>query len=612
MNENAALLLRAVALYASFVGLCAGLRVLLKLNRFAAPFVAASSIIVLLMLAGMLNALAPAFYALYALGFCGLGFAYVLRRERPQFGLILAGLVFCAYLGWRYYPCVLWSNDDLSHWGLVARLLLRYDRFPNGGDSAVFFQSYPLGSACFIYYVCKTLGNVEGLYLAAQNFLLGALFLPVFGCAEKHRRLGDAIALGAFALLFHLFRDMGDLKVDLCLAFFGIGITACIACNSRDLKRALICALPGIAAVVFIKNSGLFFALLGAAGLMRAVRAGKEPRKRQWGVFFLALGVAAGAYLLWMAHIRWRFPSALETKHAVSLAAYASEFRAKRDIIFQIVGAVLHALLKIGGTQLKALALGVCCAGFVLAAHAKEADLRGGIRRAARRAGVCAGVYAVWLVLVVLMYIFSMPEVEALLAAGFSRYNGTGIALAMGLAVVFLLRDLEGLALRTRALKLAAASAALACAAFYLFGAFAPPLREFHSFKRHTELSPARAALEEARASVPDGGRYLFYVSTPETDYSAVTDDPLSFLYDAHWQYYLIKYTVESNDLLFIVGSMDGFSTTRDCRAFIEENIEACDAFLILDPVSGAFAKQSAAFFEDYRGHTPVLHVPGL
>lgn len=147
-------LIRAVLLFLSFSGLCAALHKGLKIHVFIAPYVAVSGIIICLMLGGMLRILEPVFWTLYIGGFLALIYALLVPPRkilRSQWALGIAAIVFIAFLVWRFYFCPLESNDDISHWALVARHLLRYDSFPDKTATYVFFQSYPLGMASFIY-----------------------------------------------------------------------------------------------------------------------------------------------------------------------------------------------------------------------------------------------------------------------------------------------------------------------------------------------------------------------------------------------------------------------------------------------------------------------------
>lgn len=166
MSQGPALLIvRALILLLSFTGLCAGLRVGLRLHRMIAPFVAVSAVIALLMFGGMLGALRLTFYLLYFAGFGGLVYAYGLRRARPEWGLIAAMLVFAACLAWRFYPCPLYLNDDLSHWGLVARHLLRHEYMV--GLTSIALLDLLSGEGVGAYRLLRMLPALSAVLMAA-------------------------------------------------------------------------------------------------------------------------------------------------------------------------------------------------------------------------------------------------------------------------------------------------------------------------------------------------------------------------------------------------------------------------------------------------------------
>lgn len=64
----------------------------------------------------------------------------------------MALVVYAVFL---LHGCVLTYNDDFSHWGLIVRTMLVEDGFPAAGDPLITFTSYPPGTACLIYYVCR-------------------------------------------------------------------------------------------------------------------------------------------------------------------------------------------------------------------------------------------------------------------------------------------------------------------------------------------------------------------------------------------------------------------------------------------------------------------------
>lgn len=57
--------------------------------------------------------------------------------------------------------------------------------FPNFQDPVICFQLYPLGSAGFIWYVCRCVGYSEGITMFAQNALILSCVLPFFMLAMQ-------------------------------------------------------------------------------------------------------------------------------------------------------------------------------------------------------------------------------------------------------------------------------------------------------------------------------------------------------------------------------------------------------------------------------------------
>lgn len=604
-----AMLGRAILLMISFVGLCAAVRTQLKVNRFIAPFAVCCSIITLLMFAGMLRVLAPMFYLIYAAGFAGFIYAYFIRREKPEYGLIAALVIFIAFLVWRFYFCPLYRNDDISHWGLVARHLLKCDAFPDKDTGYVFFQSYPLGAASFIYYIGKTIANTEGIYLVAQELLQGLLFLPVLAHIRENRRQCYCAATALFLLLFSYFRNMVNLQVDLLLAFFGIGMAASTIHYRDNFKKALPIALLGMIAVVYVKNSGLFFAFATALLLGYAAHRCTKKRSAVWLTVLLTLGAAVIAYLLWVLHIRISYPAALDTKHAVSLSAYAAQAESKGfSVIAQICAVYLRTLFSPSFPQACVLAFMAGCAGMMVYGLKKLPAADFSMKKLGGCLGICIGVYALWAVMVLGMYIFSMPTDEALGAASFYRYNGTGTGYMMGLTGILFFnlmsrrnaRALPGM----RLLQIASLAFVLCFAVMCCMDLTGVPFAG-RIFERNTSLSMPRKGLVAAHAeyALPQEGTYLVYCRG---------DDPSIGPFN---EYYHVKYEFETTNIhmiaekdgLYLAGTREVQDYYTDIIPFLREVIDQCDAMLVMDE-SPAFQAQLSAFLESYEGDTPVIY----
>lgn len=600
-------ILSAIPLFVSFVGLCAAIRSNLKINRFFAPFMAVSGIICVLMLAGMLHILKPACYMIYAAGFAGFVHTYFIRKVKPDYPLIAGMLVFAAMLCVCFYGVPMLRSDDFSHWGLVARHLLRYDAFPDSNAPWVHFQSYPLGSAVFIYYVSRIIGNTEGMYLVAQMFLQGPLLLPLLAFINPHRKNYGAmyaVVVLAFIVYFIAFRMLQTLLVDMLLSLFGIAISACILYYKDDLKMALATAVLGMIAIVYVKNSGLFFSVINAALLGYVAVRGTGKKRNAWMTFLVTAGLSIGAYMLWILHIKISFPAALDTKHAVSLSAYATEASSKGfPEIIQILKTMMSGLLKSPPLTPIAAVLIIVAILLICVFCRRLPDGRLQQKRMLKQLGLCVGVYILWLIMIFFMYVFSMPLGEALEAAGLERYNGTGVFYLIGLIMILFIplcmRDeIDAL----MPLYLLHKVAPVLCVVLVIASCiWQPPIFDSTFVSRCKDV---RRGLQSARQEyqLQDGQKYMFFC-----DFT----DPVMTAYRS---YYLVKYEFETADVQ-IVAEQDGefaagtyfdHSVCSDLQAFMNEHMHNCAALIMLHP-SGNFEAELQQHVSSHDCNLPII-----
>lgn len=600
-------IVRALVLLISFTGLCAAIRSILKINRFIAPFMAVSGIICLLMFAGMLHILKPACYVLYAAGFAGFIYAYFIRRVKPDYPLIAAMLVFTVMLALCFYRLPLLRSDDFSHWGLAARHLLRYDAFPDRTSIWIQFQSYPLGSAAFIYYVARIVGNAEGIYLIAQNFLLGPLLLPLLAFikpGKKNRGAVYAVAGLVFFLFFMVLRMLETLLVDMLLSMFAVAMSACIVYHKDDPKKALITAVPGMIAIVYVKNSGIFFAAINAVLMAYALMQRSEKRRSAYLAPLAAAALPIGAYMLWLLHIKISFPAALDTKHAVSLTAYASEASNKGFAeVMQILKAMKNGMLKSPPLTPVAIVLIICAVLLVCLLCRRLPDGRRQRRRMLKHLAMSVGVYVLWLVMIFCIYIFSMSMGEALAAAGFERYNATGVFYLIGLiAILFIPLFMRDEISTLKPLRLLSKAAPVLCALLLVVSCIWQPPVFDSAFVSRSRI--VRGNLQAAREeyALQDGQKYMIYY-----DFT----DPVMDVYKG---YNLVKYEFEAADLQIVAeqngeyaaGTYFDHAYCNDLPAFINEHIGESAALIMLHPSDNFEAELQRILGENHN--IPVIH----
>lgn len=68
------------------------------------------------------------------------------------------------------------DGDTMTHWGVIVREMYELNRLPNFSTLEVAYQSYPPGTACFLYFVCAVAGYSESITMIAQALIL-SMFL---------------------------------------------------------------------------------------------------------------------------------------------------------------------------------------------------------------------------------------------------------------------------------------------------------------------------------------------------------------------------------------------------------------------------------------------------
>ena len=141
-------------------------------------------------------------------------------------GIICIGTIFflviCVFFAFLLYGNKFLDYDNFSHWALVEKTLLSKNRFPNFMDSNIMFQSYPPGSASYIYYVCKITGiHSEWMQMYAQTTLMSGILISLFAFSNKWQNK-LLMCVGSVILLAGNTR-LDSLLVDSLLAITALG-----------------------------------------------------------------------------------------------------------------------------------------------------------------------------------------------------------------------------------------------------------------------------------------------------------------------------------------------------------------------------------------------------
>lgn len=389
-----------------------------KISVYFVPVFTVSVQFSVLFAAGLLNCLEEATVFLHGFGF------FLLLREVSKNKLsavssyITGGHVFFILtlmaIGVLVRDQMFGQIDNFTHWATVVRSMLSTDGFPTFRDTVIEFSSYPLGSSALIYFICKFIGETEGLQMWAQAYLMLCALLPVFVCCKHNQSCFLALAIVMTRLLLNYNIPVTELLVDTLMPLAGMATAWFIVCYCTDREDSVTLspyyAIPLLIWTMNIKHAALFFVLLGLVLLYLCLGKTKQGRK-QW---LIIAAVVIFANVLWSRHCDYVFDGASFSRHSLSINWFRTILGDKttEGIMNTVKMVLVNAVTRTECLWLLAwlLVLGI------LVWVAVKADKK---RYIVFLISIFA-VYGAYTVGIMAMYVFSMEEYDTLLA--FTRY----------------------------------------------------------------------------------------------------------------------------------------------------------------------------------------------
>lgn len=395
-------------------------------------------------LTGMLN---PSSWLVVGAGLLGFGFFIKNVAEKnvsfpaPTLFSVCFGsgiLIFTVLtLGFRFE-----HYDNFSHWAMTVKSMLITDQLPDAGNQLVTFKNYPPGCAVFIYYVCKFLGNAQGVMLLAQNSILFSCFLAVFGIIKEKQRflLYSFLGMGCSLLSYlNLTIRINNLLVDFLLPLLAMAAIAFVYQSRDSLWKTSLCTTLILGFTCIIKNTGIVF-----AGFVLAYYIWNIGKKKGIAAWIKAVTVcmtvclALIPYVVWNLYVRCRF-SGIEQKFQLAFGKQES-LAVSKEQYGQITEEFVKAAFSTSNRAI--LAFFLCNIAAVLAVLFVRIFLKK--QWELGRVLVVVDLMAILYHIGILgLYLFSMPEEEAVRLAGFDRYACSIMVLAAGLLFMQATIDME-------------------------------------------------------------------------------------------------------------------------------------------------------------------------
>lgn len=393
------------------------------------PVLVLSCLICLLFLGAILHLLAAAawLWTLAGLGLLlwqvlgkkqGAGLLYFYRNPAILL-FVLSALFFLIYLrGGR-----LMIGDNFSHWALMAKYLYRENALPNHTSAMITYQAYPPGSALFLYYFTYFTGFTESRMLWAQLVLVLACLTCGFAAVEKPRSPQMALSLVCAFVMLSGGWSIFDLLVDTLYPALGYAALLLLLYYRDTPWKGALYALPVSAACLLVKNSGVFFALVHLLLVLFLLL--RQKRETGWGKkTILAAWLACAPFLLlllWNVHVDVAFAQGQESKHAMRVDSIEQGLGEKspEDLAF-IQGEFVTTTLS--SQNRYTLVLGLWSAVMLGCAlwFWKKRDPRKKQFLFAFVFGL--GVWLLYLLALLAMYLTTMPLYEAVELASYHRY----------------------------------------------------------------------------------------------------------------------------------------------------------------------------------------------
>ncbi|WP_414838659.1 hypothetical protein [Carnobacterium sp. TMP28] len=438
-----ALVLRFIFFFVVLIGFIQFYFVRLKIKSEFIPVIVFSSIGLLMFFAGLLNVLLEVLVLLVVASLTYLIYAFITKEWTVSF--LTPGMyyffIFTVYLAFFLNGAKFVAYDDFSHWGLVAREILSTNKFPNF-ESLIVFQSYPTGSASFIYFVSKLIGNTEGVMLFAQSILVVSGIIPLFAFINKNK--GISYGMIFLATTFFLTSNVGflALSVDTLLSILSLAASAIILYYfiNEENKWFYMQLVPILSFLMIVKNSGILFVLINGLLFFYCSLKSEKSRLKSIKIALFLVGIPYSVKFLWEKHVQLVFSKGFESKHAMSAENYKTivDQKSVADIQLIVKKFIARSIdmsqidIKIGALCLLFFLLTVLLIKWNVLSSKGEVDL--GLKLFISS----LILYYIYQLSLLFMYLFSMPLSEALVLASYERYNMTMIMYIYGLSLLYL------------------------------------------------------------------------------------------------------------------------------------------------------------------------------
>lgn len=430
-------LLRLFVFLLTMVGYFGMLRFKFKINISFIPITVTSLIGILVFFSGILNIMKIVVFLIVALGcFCFFKYTVFIRDSR-FFKWVFLYFIMLVYFYLVFKDAYFNHYDNFSHWGVVAREILETNQFPSFKSSMIQFPTYITGSASFIYFICKVIGsNAEGTIIFANlSISLAALFS--FMCFIERKNIGFIVPITVFSVVMLTTNIMPyDLLVDTQMPAVALAWSIIILDKKINFEKMLNISLLISAFLITIKSSAMFFVFINVVLIWLCYRNNVSLKLLLKKCFLILLSVFT-VIKVWKAHTEYVFNDLNNAKHNINFNAYLDNFKSNgNEKNIEIISAFIKRIISLQNVFIL-IFVGMILMAFIVTYIYKSKIIKIHLNM------FVVFTYVIYELMLLLMYLFSMPYTEAKGLDGFVRYDLTINSYVLGLILVSFLINLN-------------------------------------------------------------------------------------------------------------------------------------------------------------------------
>lgn len=429
--------------------------------------------------------------------------------------------------------------DNFSHWGLVVKNILKADALPTFQNAKITYNSYPTGSAIFIYYFCKIVGISEGLAIFGQMVVILSGLLSLFSFTSYQvlnkkmskteitkKNIINIIVILLYVYLLNGPSPIHDLLVDTLLNVVGLSMFAIIYYYFETPKKILVPVISLAIFLTLIKNSGLFFVYFSLFFYgVSIIRHGFDKELSlltnifNYKKYIVVYLIPVSTFYLWSKRVDMVFSSSHLGTHTMSIGSYVNIFKTRTPDELEII--INNFIITLSNEfTIQIVLVSVFLFLLVCIHYITKKNIA---KRLIVVASTILGMYIIYNIGLLGIYMFSMPIGEAIRLAGYRRYILTVINFLIGVATVSIMHFFN----KEKKMKVFAVPIIIVFLFFLNLTVFGGKINETKEIFSNKELSvnteaPTLANIDLALSHLPDNlmvssdtGKKYYYVYIP-------------------------------------------------------------------------------------------------